>query len=137
MATNFYADRGFLTINGVQKQNIKSIKWTVDESLTRVETMTANRRTAGYKKGNRKITGSIELEVPDDKAEIDLAFLYGQDVNAICQLGNSGERWTLKGLAQSNQDYSGSVGDASKTINFEAIDAVNEGGPGVNAVIGY
>jgi hypothetical protein len=137
MAAKYYADRGFITINGVQKVNLKSVSWTVDESLTRVETMTANRTSAGYKKGNRKISGKMELEVQDDKAEIDLAFLYGQDVNIICQLGNDGERWSLGGIAQASQEFSGSVGDASKSLSFEALTAVNEGGPGVNSDIGF
>jgi hypothetical protein len=137
MATTFYADRGFVTINGVQKVNLKSCKWTVDEAVSRVETMTADRTTAGFKKGNRKCTGSMELDVPDSKAEIDMAFLYGQEVSIVCQLGTSGERWTLSGVVQTNQDMSASVGEAMKSINFEARTASNEGGPAVNSQIGY
>jgi hypothetical protein len=137
MSTQFFADRGFVTINGLPKVNLKSVKWNVDESVTRVETMTADHSTAGFKKGNRKITGSMELEVPDQKAEIDLAFQYGTEVSIIASLGNSGERWTLQGIVQTSQDFSGSVGDASKTINFEARTAVNENGPAVNGQIGF
>lgn len=137
MATQFYADRAFVTINGVQKLNLKSVKWTVDEAVTRVETMTADRTTAGFKKGNRKCTGSMELEVPDNKAEIDLAFQYGNEVAIICQLGTNGERWTLSGIVQTTQDMNGSVGEAMKSINFEARVAVNEGGPAVNSQVGF
>lgn len=136
MATQFYADRGFVTINGVEKANIKSVKWTVDEAVTRVDTMTRNHTSSGWKKGNRKITGSMELEIPDTAAEIDLAFTYGQQVNIICSLGTAGERWTLKGLVQTTQDMSGAVGEATKTINFEAQEASNESGPAVNAIVG-
>jgi len=133
---NYYADRGFLFVNGTEKANLKDIKWNVDESLQRVDTMSRDRRSSGWKKGNRKVTGSFTLEVPDQKAEIDLSFKFGQAVTVICSLGTKGERWQLLGLEQSSQDFSGSVGDASKTINFEAIDAVNENGSAVNSEIG-
>jgi hypothetical protein len=133
---NYYADRGFVSINGREKANVKSIKWTVDESLARVDTMSRDRRSAGWKKGNRKVTGSMELEVLDSKAEIDLAFKYGQDVDVVCSLGTNGERWKLIGLEQSSQDLTGSVGDAGKSISFECVDAVNENGAAVNADIG-
>lgn len=133
---NFYADRGYAFINGIEAPNVKSIKWTVEESVTRVDTMTRNKRSSGWKKGNRKVTGSFELEVPDDRPQFDLAFQYGQDVTIVATLGN-GERHSLKGIVQTSQDLSGSVGETSKTINFEAIDAVNENGPAVNAGIGF
>lgn len=135
--TTFYSDRGFVSINGLPKVNLKSVKWSIDESISRVETMTADHSTAGYKKGNRKITGSFELEVPDQKAEIDLAFQYGNEVSIVCSLGNASERWTLAGVVQTAQDFSGSVGDASKTINFEARTATNENGSAVNSQIGF
>jgi hypothetical protein len=137
MATKFYADRGFVTINGVELGNLKSVKWMIDEAVTAVETMTRNKRAAGYKQGNRKVSGSFELEVEDQKGQIDLAFQYGNDVTIICQLGTAGERWQLKGLVQNSQDLSGSVGEAGKTIAFTCLDAVNENGPGVNAQAGF
>ena len=136
--TTFYSDRAFITINSVKKLNLKSCKWTVDEAVSRVETMTEDRTTAGFKRGNRKCTGSMELDVPNDAAEIDLSFLYGkQEVSIVCQLGDKGESWSLIGVVQTNQDMSGSVGEAMKTINFEARVAVNERGPAVNGTIGY
>lgn len=135
MATTYFADRGYAIANGVEIAHLKNIRWTVDESLSRVETMTRNRRTAGYKKGNRKVSGSFELEVPDDKPQIDLSFNYGKDFSVIATLGN-GERHQLIGLEQASQDLNGGVGESGKSIAFEAIDAINEGGPAVNASIG-
>lgn len=136
MATQFFADRGFLIVNGVQVAHVKSLKYTIDESISRVDTMTANKRSAGWKKGNKKVTGSFELEIPDQSAQIDLAFAYGNEISVIAQIGQSSERHSLLGLVQTNSDISSSVGDATKSINFEAQDAVNENGPAVNAVIG-
>lgn len=133
--TTFFADRGFVTINGVELANLKSVRWTIDEAISVVSTMSRNRIDAGFKKGNKKISGTMELEVPDTKAQIDLAFAYGQEVNVICTLGN-GERHQLIGLVQNSQDLNGSVGETSKTINFMALNAVNENGPAVNSDIG-
>ena len=136
MATTFFADRGTLLVNGVAVAHVKSLKYTIDEAIQRVDTMTVNKRSAGWKKGNRKVSGSFELEIPDQKAQIDLAFSYGQDISVVAQIGTAGERHSLLGLVQTAQDISSSVGDASKAINFEALDAVNENGPAVNAAIG-
>ena len=137
MATKKYADRGFLYVNGILTANIKSIKVTIDESVTVVDTMTANKRSSGFKQGNRKVSGSFDLEVEDQRPSIDMAFLYGQDVSVIFQMGTAGDRWQLTGLTQGNQDMSTSVGDSGKTINFMALDAINENGPTVNAQIGF
>lgn len=133
MATKYYADRGSFIVNGVELADVKSIKFTIEESISRVDTMTKNHRTSGYKRGNRKVSGSLELAIPDQKAQIDLSFAYqGNDISVSCKAGQNSESFTLIGLVQTNSDISSSVGESSKTINFEAIDAVNEGGTAVN-----
>lgn len=137
MSTTFFADRGHIIINGVEIANVKSAKLTIDESVSVVSTMTSTKRDAGYKQANKKVTGSMELEIPDQKAQIDLAFQYGNDVSAIFQAGAAGDRYLVKGMVQNNQDLSTSVGDATKTIAFTALDAVNENGPGVNSQAGF
>lgn len=135
--TTYFADRGYLTINGVEVANIKSIRFTKDEAVTVVSTMARNKRDAGYKQGNLKVTGSFELEIEDQRPSIDLAFQYGNVVNAIVQVGTAGDRYLLSSLVQNNQDISTSVGESTKSINFTALDAVNENGPGVNSILGF
>jgi len=137
MGVNFYADRGFVTVNGVEVGDLKSLKFTKDESVTVVETMTRNKRSAGFKQGNLKVTGSLEMEIQDQKAQIDLAFQYGNEVNVIFHVGTSSERYSLLGLTQNSADLNASVGETSKTINFMALDAVNENGNSVNSAIGF
>lgn len=132
----YFSDRGYIFINGVELGFVKDISWSIDESVAVVSTMARNKRDAGYKQGNKKVSGSFSLEVPDNKAQIDLAFLYGQDVSMICTLGN-GERHSLLGVAQNSQDLNASVGETGKSIKFTALDAVNENGPAVNAGIGF
>ena len=137
MATTYYADRGSLIINGIEVANVKSVKFTIEESISRVDVMTKNHRTSGYKKGNRKVSGSFELAILDQQAQLDLSFLYqGNDISVSCKVGQKSESYTLIGLVQTNSDISASVGETSKTINFEALDAVNEGGSAVNSIVG-
>ncbi len=138
MALNFFADRAYLTFNGIEVANLKSLKLTIDDAVTRVDTMSRDHRSAGWKKGNRKVSGSFEFDVRDDQAQPDLSYLYGQaGVNAIFQLGTKSERFSVLDLVQTTSDYSGSVGETGKTMNFEARDCVNENGQAVNQIIGF
>ena len=137
MGVNFYADRGHVYVNGVEWLDLKSVKWTKDEAISVVETMTSNKVSTGYKQGNQKVTGSLELAPLDGKPTPDLSFQYGKDVTIICQLGTNGVRHTLKSVVQMSQDHSASVGDATVSISFSALQAVNEGGPGVNSILGF
>lgn len=135
---NFFADRGFATINGVEVALLKSIKWTVDNKVTRVDAMSRDHASSGFKRGNKTITGSFEFDVRDDQPQIDLSFLYGQaGVNIVAQLGTNSERWSLIDVVQTTQDFTASVGESGKTINFEARDCVNEKGTAVNSIIGF
>lgn len=137
MSTQFYADRGSVFSNGVAWANVKSIKLNIDNAVSVVETMTANKISPGFKQANKKVSGSFELAPLDGSPAPDLSFLYGQDVTLITQVGTNGDRYTVKGVQQMNKDISTSVGDAGLTISFSALDAVNENGPGVNSPLGF
>lgn len=132
--TKLFADRGFLVINGVEAAHVKNISVTKDEGLSVVNTMTRNRRSAGFKKGNLSVSGSLELDIEATQAQIDLAFKYGQEINVVFEAG--GERHTIIGFEQASAGINSSVGDASKSISFIALDLVNENGPAVNSNIG-
>lgn len=135
--TNFYADRGTLFINSKQVADIKDLKLTIDESISRVDNMSANKRSSGYRKGNRKVSLSFSFDLPDNQAKPDLSYQYGNDISVVAAFGASGERYSVIGIVQNSADLSSSVGDASKSISCEAIDAINENGAAVNAQIGF
>lgn len=132
--TKLFADRGFVIINGVEAAHCKNVRVSLDQSLSVVNTMTRNRRSAGFKKGNLAVSGSMEFDIEADKAQIDLAFKYGNEVNVVIEVG--GERKQIVGLEQASEEMNASVGDSSKSISFVALDCVNENGPAVNADIG-
>lgn len=134
--TKFYADRGQIFINGKLLSDVTSIDLTVDEAISVKETMTANKISQGFAKGNKKVSGSFKVEIEDVKAQIDLAFAYGQEINVVAAFGANAERINIKGLVQNTIALNAAVGSADKTISYLALDAVNEGGPAVNSVIG-
>jgi hypothetical protein len=131
MAGNdFFADRAFITVNGFELVHLKSARVQIDENLRRVDTMTRNYRSAGYKRGNKHVRLSIEVEIPADKAQIDLALKQqSQDANMVFELG--GERYAATGLEQASQTMQSQTGDGSKSIELEALDIVNENGTSV------
>ena len=134
MATKLFADRAFITINGFEAMHVKSANLKISEALARVETMTRNRRTAGYKRGNKSIQLSVTLDIEAKKAQIDAAIADPTaEINCVFEVG--GERYNATGLAVSDTSLDGSVGDSSKSINFEALDVVNENGTAVNVDI--
>ena len=129
-----YADRAFVTINGIAAADVQTANVARTQNLTRVETMTRNKRSAGFKKGNLGVTGSLELAIKKLQAQIDLAIIDPSvEVNLVFEVG--GDRYTVKDLAESDMTLTGSVGDGTKSINFEAIDIVNENGFSVNSII--
>lgn len=131
---NLFADRGFATINGYEAEHLKSMSMTVNENLSRADHMTRNRRSSGFKRGNKHISISLEFDVPSRKAAFDLAVADPDaEVNLVFECG--GERFTILDLGQSSMGINTSVGDATKNFEYEAIDIVNENGTSVNAVI--
>jgi len=134
MAQKLFADRAFITINGFETAHVKTSNLKSSESLSRVSTMTRNRRDPGYKRGNKSIQISLTLEIEQQKAQIDLAIADPTaDVQLVYECG--AERYNALGLAQSEMTLDGSVGDANKQITLEALDLVNENGTSVNADI--
>jgi hypothetical protein len=122
-----YADRAFLEINGVEILDIESIDYDINENLTRVETMTRNRRSAGFRKGNKAINLSTTLAVETDRPQLNLALKDpAATMNLVIEMG--GERLSFIDCEQSQQTGSGTVGNANKTLNLEAIDFVDENG---------
>jgi hypothetical protein len=129
-----YADRMFIEVNGNQVADCMSAEINADESLSTVDTMTSNYRSAGYKKGNKKVTIKMELAITRKQAQIDMALADDDaEINVVAICG--GERYIAKDCAQASMGVRGSTGDASKSLDLMALDLVNQNGDSVNAVI--
>lgn len=129
-----YADRGFVTINGYEVVDLKSANVQVNENLSRADHMTRNYRSSGFKKGNKHISVALEKDIKFNQAQIDLSIADDSaEVNFVFECG--GERFTVKDVALSDWGINSSLGDASKSSNYEALDIVNENGDSVNVNI--
>ncbi|MFV8250246.1 hypothetical protein [Bdellovibrio bacteriovorus] len=135
MSSKFWADRATVEVNGFELVGVKDFGCNVNENVTQVDHMAKNYRGAGFKRGNRTVSGSFTLDVPEKKAQIDLAVAdKSKIVNIVFYYG--GERHQVVNLTQQSVDHTASVGDANKKINFIALDCVNERGQAVNADVG-
>lgn len=129
-----YADRAFVEVNGNEVADLVSADCNADQALSVVDTMSKNYRSAGYKKGNLKVSLKLTMAITRKQAQIDMALADDEaEVNAVFICG--GERYIAKDLAQSTMALTGSVGDASKSLDLMALDLVNENGNSVNAII--
>ena len=123
----FYADRMFLESGGNEIVDIETMDLTVNENLTRKETMTRSRRSAGFTKGNKAISMNVTLGVESDKAQINIALKDpAATLTLVAEIG--GDRFSFIDVEQSQMTASGTVGTASKTLALEAIDFVDENG---------
>lgn len=134
MANKLFADRMFFTFNGFEALHVSRGDVRRNRNVQRVETMSRNKRTAGYKFGNLGVQLSLEVDIEQLRAQIDPGIGDpATDVNVVCECG--GERYIVKGVIESEMTLSGTVGSGTKSFSFEALDIVNENGTSVNADI--
>jgi hypothetical protein len=125
-----YADRGFISINGVEVLDVENIQYRVSDGTKPVGTMTRNRRNKGFVKGNREVTcafgiavqqklGTPKLENVDfDSNDVALTFEQGAD------------RYTITGLnhADTEQSASGVGSEGKKNFNLVGTDIIDQVG---------
>jgi hypothetical protein len=125
-----YADRGFISINGVEALDVESIELRQSDGTKAVPTMTRNRRAKGFVKGNREISvnfavavqtklGSPKIESIDfDSNDVALTFEHGAD------------RYTVVGLnfVDSSQAASGVGSEGKKSFNMVGTDVIDQVG---------
>lgn len=133
MSNKLFADRAFVTINGYEAMFLKTASVRRNQNLSRADHMTRNGRSSGYKYGNMHVQISLGMDIAKDKPQFDTALNKSAEINVVFECGS--ERYTAKGLAESDMSMNGSVGDAGKEFNYEALDLVNENGESVNVDI--
>lgn len=122
-----FADRIFIAINGFEILEVENVDYTFNPNLTRVETMTRNRRSAGFRKGNKAVSLVITLATENDKAQINLG-LKQPSSKATIVAEQGGDKFTFVDVEQGEMSGTASVGNSTKTLNFEALDFVDENG---------
>lgn len=122
-----FADRIFMAINGFEVLELETLDWSFNPNLTRVETMTRNRRSAGFRKGNKAVNLTATLANPNDIAGINLSLKDPSNVATIV-LEQGADKFTFIDVEQGEMTGTGSVGNATKTLNLEALDFIDENG---------
>lgn len=122
-----FADRAFLAINGFEILELENLDWTFNPNLTRVETMTRTRRSAGFRKGNKAVSLVLTLAQENDKAQINLA-LKNPANKATVVVEQGGDKYTFVDVEQGEMTGTANVGNATKTLNLEALDFIDERG---------
>lgn len=126
MATK-YADRAFLSINGVKLADIQSASLKQNHNARAVPSMTRDRFNKGFVQGNTDIDITLQIAlqntlarpkleaIPFDTADVSLTFEVGSD------------QFTATGLfLKDNEDNAGGIGDEVKsTFNLGALKLVD------------
>jgi hypothetical protein len=125
-----YIDRGFISINGVEVQDVESITVRQSDGTKYAPTMTRNRRYKGTVKGNRDLNCNFAVAVQSTLGSPKLESIdyTTQDVRLTFEHG--GDRYTLVGLdfVDTEQAASGVGAEGKKTFNMLATDIIDQVG---------
>lgn len=129
MATR-YADRVFLSVGGVEIQDMQSCSLKVNKNSRAVPSMTRNGKNRGFVRGNVDIDITFTIAILNTLAspKIENIDFEANDValNFVC----GADIYTATGLFDKDTDTSaGGIGDeVKKTFNLGALDVVDAAG---------
>jgi hypothetical protein len=125
-----YADRMFVSMNGVEILDIESANIKLSDGTKYVPTMTRNRRHKGTVKGNRDINGQVVVAVQNTLGtpKIEDIDFNSQDVALTVEHG--ADRYTLTGVdfVDTEQTASAVGTEGKKTFNLLATDIIDQVG---------
>jgi hypothetical protein len=129
---SLYADRGFISVNGIEMIDVESITVRISDGTKVVPTMTRNRRNKGTVKGNRDINVSFVAAVGNrlGSPKLENIDYEKNDVGLTAAFGEAGDRYTLKGfdLVDTEEAASGVGSEVKKTFNGIALDILDQVG---------
>lgn len=121
--STLYADRGFVSVNGVPVVDVQSISVKQNKNAKAVPSMTRNRFNKGFVQGNTDIDITLSVAVQNALARAKLESLpYDQaDIQLTLEVGS--ELYVCSGLFMKDVDESaGGIGDEVKTtFNMGAL----------------
>lgn len=128
--STLYADRGFVSVNGVEVLDVENVSLKRAFGTKIVPTMTRNRRSKGTVKGNLDVAISFSIAVQNRLGSPKLESIDYEQNNVACTFEFGGDRYTATGLDLVDVDESASgVGsEVKKTFNFVATDVLDQVG---------
>lgn len=128
--SNLYADRGFVSMNGVEVLDVESITCRVSDGTKHVPTMTRNRRFTGTVKGNREISVNFAVAVQNKLGTPKLESLDYENNNVALTFEQGADRYSLVNMdfVDFEQSAPGVGSEGKKTFNMLALDIIDQVG---------
>ena len=125
-----YADRGFVSINGVEVLDVESITVRISDGTKFVPTMTRDRRHKGTVKGNRDVSCNFAAAVQNALGSPKLESIDYQNNDVALTFEHGADRYTLVGIDFVDTEQSaGGVGtEGKKSFNMIARDIIDQVG---------
>ena len=125
-----YADRVFISMNGVEMLDVESVTTRQTDGTKYVPTMTRNRRNKGFVKGNKDINLSVVVAVQNTLGSPKLESLDYDNNDVALTYEQGADRYTFVGIniVDTEQAGSGVGSEGKKTFNFLAIDFIDQVG---------
>lgn len=129
MAT-LYADRGYLSMNGISILDIESITVRVSDGTKHVPTMTRNRRFTGTVKGNREISANFAIAVQNTLSTPKIEMIDYQNNNVALTFEQGADIYTLVNMdfVDVEQAAPGVGTEGKKTWNAIFLDMIQQVG---------
>lgn len=128
--STLYADRGFVSVNGVEVLDVESITCRVSDGTKHVPTMSRNRRFTGTVKGNREISVNFSVAVQNKLGSPKLESLDYENNNVALTFEHGADRYSLVNLdfVDFEQSASGVGSEGKKSFNMLALDIIDQVG---------
>ena len=128
--STLYADRGFISINGVEVLDVESITVRVSDGTKHVPTMSRNRRFTGTVKGNREISCNFAVAVQNSLASPKIEQIDYQANNVALTFQQGADIYTLVNMdfVDVEQSAPGVGTEGKKTYNTIFLDMIQQTG---------
>lgn len=125
-----FADRGFVSVNGLEMFDVESITVKVSDGTKHVPTMTRNRRFTGTVKSNREISANFTVAVQNTLATPKLETIDYQSNNVALTFEHGADRYTLVNMdfVDLDQSASGVGTEGKKAFNAIFLDIIDQVG---------
>lgn len=125
-----YADRGFISVNGVEILDVESITVRFSDGTKHVPTMTRNRRFTGTVKSNREISANFTVAVQNALGTPKLESIDFQNNDVAMTFEHGADRYTLTGMdfVDAEQSASGIGAEGKKAFNAIFLDIIDQVG---------
>jgi hypothetical protein len=125
-----YADRGFISFNGIELVDVESITVTQNDGTKYVPTMSRNRRHTGTVKANRDINVSFSVAVQNKLGSPKIENLDFDNNSVALTFEHGADRYTLTDMnfVSAEQAASGVGSEGKKNFTMLALDIIDQVG---------